>query len=367
MPAKLTRLGTGSGGCPTEGHSLENQAMTSWMNIGPADQPPRHLEKALLTAAPDMYRRRPFRPSVTSTGRVRNSSLVQQVTLNGDNLSTEISLIGGNERGIFISCVKHDSGAEEASLKEGCQLLLLDGCIKGKKQCIPLDTCTKEEAHWTIQRCKGTVTVHFKSNSEGYNKLLKDLEDGQIISGDSFYIRLNLNISSQSDSCSLSVQCDEIVHVLDTLYQGRCEWWCSRVDPFTDRNLEAGSIPSYSRAQQLFLVKLQKLIQRGIKDDTDGSISTLRARRLHADLTSFSRDARKSRSGTPTPSSVSIHMNGVYSAVSCINCKSIHPFAFDYNSFTQLSFALKFGTGGFARSVFLLLSAAKESAGVPAC
>ncbi|XP_063286289.1 caspase recruitment domain-containing protein 11 [Pelobates fuscus] len=222
---------------------------------------------------------RPFRPSVTSTGRVRNSSLVQQVTLNGDNLSTEISLIGGNERGIFISCVKHDSGAEEASLKEGCQLLLLDGCIKGKKQCIPLDTCTKEEAHWTIQRCKGTVAVHFKSNSEGYNKLLKDLEDGQIISGDSFYIRLNLNISSQSDSCSLSVQCDEIVHVLDTLYQGRCEWWCSRVDPFTDRNLEAGSIPSYSRAQQLFLVKLQKLIQRGIKDDTDGSISTLRARR----------------------------------------------------------------------------------------
>ncbi|XP_053552728.1 caspase recruitment domain-containing protein 11 [Bombina bombina] len=222
---------------------------------------------------------RPFRPSVTSTGRLRSCNhLVQQVTLNGDNLIMEISLIGGNDRGIFIRSVKPGSGAEEASLKEGYQLLWLDGYFKDIKQCIQLDSCTKEEAHWTIQRCRGPVTVHYKANQEAYKKLMMDLSEGQIQSGDSFYIRLNLNISSQLDSCSLSVQCDEIVHVLDTMYQGRYEWLCSRVDPFTDRNLESGTIPSYSRAQQLFLVKLQRLLHRGSRDETESS-NTLRATR----------------------------------------------------------------------------------------
>uniref|UniRef100_A0A6I8S7J1 Caspase recruitment domain family member 11 n=1 Tax=Xenopus tropicalis TaxID=8364 RepID=A0A6I8S7J1_XENTR len=221
---------------------------------------------------------RPFRPSITSTGHVRNSNTtLQNVTLNGDNLMSEISIVGGNERGIFISRVKPGSCAEKASLKEGFQLLLLDGYIKGKKQCIPFDSCTKEEAHWTIQRCNGLITIHYRLNKEGYRKLITDLEEGKIISGDSFYIRLNLNISNQWDSCTLSVYCDEVVHVLDTMYQGKCEWLCAKVDPFTDRNLEAGTIPSYSRAQQIFLVKLKKNLYRGNRDEAENSSSTLSA------------------------------------------------------------------------------------------
>ncbi|CAI9604478.1 unnamed protein product, partial [Staurois parvus] len=109
-----------------------------------------------------------------------------------------------------------------------------------------MDSCTKEEAHWAIQRCKGLVAVHYKLNTEGYSKLMKDLEEGKVRSGDSFYIRLNLNISSHLDSCSLSVNCDDIVHVLDTMHQGRYEWLCARVDPFTVRNMDVGTIPSYS-------------------------------------------------------------------------------------------------------------------------
>lgn len=81
-----------------------------------------------------------------------------------------------------------------------------------------------------------------------YRRLQRDLADGTLASGDSFYIRVNLNISGQSDNCSLSVRCDEVVHVLDTRHQGRCEWLCSRVDPFTSHDQgERGTIPSYSR------------------------------------------------------------------------------------------------------------------------
>ncbi|XP_028913982.1 caspase recruitment domain-containing protein 11 isoform X3 [Ornithorhynchus anatinus] len=138
-----------------------------------------------------------------------------------------------------------------------------------------------------VRRCKEDAphrsTVEEDNDSlgdiDGYRKLLKDIDEGLITSGDSFYIRLNLNISSQLDSCSMSVKCDEVVHVRDTMYQEKCEWLCSRVDPFNDRDLDTGTIPSYSRAQQLLLVKLQRLMHRGSRDETENSHHTLRALR----------------------------------------------------------------------------------------
>lgn len=81
----------------------------------------------------------------------------------------------------------------------------------------------------------------------GYKRLRKDLDEGGLVSGDSFYIRLNLNVSSQSDSCSLGVRCDDVVHVLDTRHGSKCEWLCARVDGFTHKDLEKGTIPSFSR------------------------------------------------------------------------------------------------------------------------
>lgn len=85
-------------------------------------------------------------------------------------------------------------------------------------------------------------------HTPAYRRLQGDVADGTLASGDSFYIRVNLNISGQSDSCSLVVRCDEVVHVLDTRYQGRGEWLCARVDPYTGCDLaERGTLPSNSR------------------------------------------------------------------------------------------------------------------------
>ncbi|KAM9209318.1 caspase recruitment domain-containing protein 11 [Dugong dugon] len=223
---------------------------------------------------------RPFRPSVTSGGHLRGPGpAVQHATLSGDSLIAQLTVVGGNARGSFIHSVKPGSLAEKAGLREGHQLLLLEGCIRGERQSVPLETCTKEEARWTIQRCSGPITLHYKVNHEGYRKLLKDMEEGLITSGDSFYIRLNLNISSQLDACSMSLKCDDVVHVRDTMYQDRHEWLCARVDPFTDHDLDMGTIPSYSRAQQLLLVKLQRLMHKGSREEVDGAHHTLRALR----------------------------------------------------------------------------------------
>uniref|UniRef100_A0A673IYZ3 Caspase recruitment domain-containing protein 11-like n=1 Tax=Sinocyclocheilus rhinocerous TaxID=307959 RepID=A0A673IYZ3_9TELE len=212
---------------------------------------------------------RPFRPSLTSGPPQNPLRPVQSLLLSGENLLSNVTLIGGNDSGIFVSSVQSGSETEQAGVKVGHHLLMLEGNVRGEAHSVALDTCTKEEAHWTLQRCTGQVHLHYKSNYDGYRRLLKDIEDGTVVSGDSFYIRLNLNISSQLDNCSLNVRCDEVLHVLDTMHQGKCEWLCARVDPFTNKDTERGTIPSYSRAQQLLLVKIQKLMCRGGREEFD--------------------------------------------------------------------------------------------------
>uniref|UniRef100_A0A6D2XVZ3 CARD domain-containing protein n=1 Tax=Takifugu rubripes TaxID=31033 RepID=A0A6D2XVZ3_TAKRU len=178
---------------------------------------------------------RPFRPSLSSFSRVSSSlKPVQQLSLMGDDLLKDLTLVGGNESGIFVSSVQTSSPAEKAGLREGHHLLLLEGCIRGEQQSVSLDTSTQEEAHWMLQHCSGPVRLHYRPNYDcEWDSRCRDLTEGLLASGDSFYIRLNLNISSQSDNCTLSVRCDDIVHVLDTRYQNRCEWLCTCVDPYS--------------------------------------------------------------------------------------------------------------------------------------
>ncbi|XP_056262600.1 caspase recruitment domain-containing protein 11 [Pseudoliparis swirei] len=214
---------------------------------------------------------RPFRPSLSSFSR-SSASLkpVQELSLLGENLLVDIALVGGNHSGLFISAVQSGSMAEKAGLREGHHLLQLEGRIREENQCISLDTSTQEEAYWTLQHCCGPVKLHYRANFDSYRRLQRDLADGPLVSGDSFYIRVNLNISGQSDCCSLSVRCDEVVHVLDTRHQGRSEWLCAHVDPYSGGDLaDRGTIPSNSRAQQLLLVKIQKLVSRGGKDENE--------------------------------------------------------------------------------------------------
>uniref|UniRef100_A0A8C6S8E9 Caspase recruitment domain family, member 11 n=1 Tax=Neogobius melanostomus TaxID=47308 RepID=A0A8C6S8E9_9GOBI len=213
---------------------------------------------------------RPFRPSLSSITRMSSTlKPVQEVSLLGDNLLKDITLVGGNDSGIFISSVQAGSGAEKAGLREGHHLLMLEGDIRGENQSVSLDTSTQEEAHWTLQHCSGPVKLHYRSNNdEGH------ITDGTLASGDSFYIRVNLNISN-SENGSLNVRCDEVVHVLDTHHQERTEWLCARVDPYTGLDLpERGTVPCNSRAQQLLLVKIQKLVYRGGKEESDISRNT---------------------------------------------------------------------------------------------
>lgn len=73
-----------------------------------------------------MFVCRPFRPSLSSFSRISSSlKPVQELSLPGDNLLKDISLVGGNESGIFISSVQPGSIAEKVGLREGHHLLLV--------------------------------------------------------------------------------------------------------------------------------------------------------------------------------------------------------------------------------------------------
>uniref|UniRef100_A0A8C5DRG4 Caspase recruitment domain family, member 11 n=1 Tax=Gouania willdenowi TaxID=441366 RepID=A0A8C5DRG4_GOUWI len=229
---------------------------------------------------------RPFRPSLSSFSTSSASMKpVQELSLPGDSLLKDVTLVGGNKSGIFISSVQPGSNAEKAGLREGLHLLLLEGCIRGETQSVSMDTSTQEEALWMLQHCTGQVQLHYRANYDTYRRLQRDLVDGTLVSGDSFYIRVNLNIPKESDGCSLPVLCDEVVHVLDTRHQGRCEWLCARVDPYTGQDLaEQGTLPSNSRAQQLLLVKIQKLVCRGGKEENESNLNATELFQLNSNI-----------------------------------------------------------------------------------
>lgn len=102
-----------------------------------------HLTESEITNCPFLSWTRPFRPSVTSVGRIRSSChTIQRVTLNGDSLNSEITLLGGNDKGSFISSVKTGSPAEKAGLREGHQILLVSmKSSPSSTGCLPTHLC----------------------------------------------------------------------------------------------------------------------------------------------------------------------------------------------------------------------------------
>uniref|UniRef100_A0A2R9B3M9 Caspase recruitment domain family member 10 n=1 Tax=Pan paniscus TaxID=9597 RepID=A0A2R9B3M9_PANPA len=70
-----------------------------------------------------------------------------------------------------------------------------------------------------------------------------------------FYIRANLTLPERADPHALCVKAQEILRLVDSAYKRRQEWFCTRVDPLTLRDLDRGTVPNYQRAQQLLEVQ----------------------------------------------------------------------------------------------------------------
>ncbi|KAH0616913.1 hypothetical protein JD844_028377 [Phrynosoma platyrhinos] len=169
-------------------------------------------------------------------------------------LAGDISILGGNRTGIYVQWVRPGSEAESVGLREGCRLLEIRGTqLNG--EVLSLENCTREVAYLSLLHWDDPSSLLFLPDRRGYQPLKEALDAGQKVPGDSFYVRANLNLLELADPYALCVKCREILHITDTLHKGRLEWYCARVDPFTLRDLDKGTVPNYSRAQQLLKIQ----------------------------------------------------------------------------------------------------------------
>nr|XP_008108888.1 PREDICTED: caspase recruitment domain-containing protein 10 [Anolis carolinensis]XP_008108891.1 PREDICTED: caspase recruitment domain-containing protein 10 [Anolis carolinensis]XP_008108892.1 PREDICTED: caspase recruitment domain-containing protein 10 [Anolis carolinensis]XP_016849173.1 PREDICTED: caspase recruitment domain-containing protein 10 [Anolis carolinensis]XP_016849174.1 PREDICTED: caspase recruitment domain-containing protein 10 [Anolis carolinensis] len=174
-------------------------------------------------------------------------------------LAGDITILGGNRTGIYVQWVRPGSEAETIGLREGCRLLELRRTqLNG--EVLSLENCTREVAYLSLLHWDDPSSLIFLPDRKGYHPLKEALDAGQRVPGDSFYVRANLNLLDLADPNGLCVKCREILHITDTLHKGRLEWYCARVDPFTLRDLDKGTVPNYSRAQQL--LKIQAAAQQ---------------------------------------------------------------------------------------------------------
>nr|XP_046163499.1 caspase recruitment domain-containing protein 11 isoform X2 [Oncorhynchus gorbuscha] len=174
------------------------------------------------------------------------------------SLADDITIIGGNRTGIFVSRVRAGSPAEQWGLKEGSELLELEKVLFGGGSVL-MGQCTGEVAHFSLQWWTEPSSLKHQTNTEAYSKLCAQLPSPNFYGADSFYVRVNLDLDPHSDLPCLGVRCDDIIHVTDTRYNGKSQWRCTLMNPRTAKPLQAGVMPNYNRAQQLLLVRLRTI------------------------------------------------------------------------------------------------------------
>ncbi|XP_069887692.1 caspase recruitment domain-containing protein 14 [Dipodomys merriami] len=191
--------------------------------------------------------------------------ILSQVTVlafQGTALLKQLRVIGGNLTGIFIHHVTPGSAADGMALRPGTQIIMVDHEAAEPSFKATLENTTLEQAVRLLQRVNGFCCLSVKVNTEGYKKLVQDLEAKVVTSGDSFYIRVNLALPGRGEG-ELPVNCNDTLHVTDTMFQGRGCWLAHRLDPYSMQHTDHGTIPNYPGAQQQLLTLIQDMTQRG--------------------------------------------------------------------------------------------------------
>ncbi|CAH6776514.1 caspase recruitment domain-containing protein 14 [Phodopus roborovskii] len=226
------------------------------------------LDGADLSQSEDSLQESSRSPDVSESGvpvrRRPARKILSQVTVlafQGDALLEQIGVIGGNLTGIFIHRVTPGSAADEMALRPGTQIMMVDYKPTEPSLRATLENATLEQAVGFLRRVNGSCYLSVKVNTEGYKNLIQDLDAKVATSGDSFYIRVNLAVQRKGGG-ELHAHCNDILHVTDTMFQGRSCWHAHHVNPYTMKDMEPGTIPNYSQAQQQLLALIQDMMQR---------------------------------------------------------------------------------------------------------
>ncbi|XP_020018203.2 caspase recruitment domain-containing protein 10 isoform X1 [Castor canadensis] len=160
-------------------------------------------------------------------------------------VSDSLSFLGDRWSGAAVRRVLSGPGSAKTELREP------------KAEAADLDGASLEaEAQQRTLTWSQVSTLPFLLDSKACQSFHEALDAwAKAPSGEPFYIRANLTLPERADPHALCVKAQEILRLVDPAYKRRQEWFCTRVDPLTLRDLDRGTVPNYQRAQQLLEVQ----------------------------------------------------------------------------------------------------------------
>uniref|UniRef100_A0A8C1HSH1 Tight junction protein 3 n=1 Tax=Cyprinus carpio carpio TaxID=630221 RepID=A0A8C1HSH1_CYPCA len=152
--------------------------------------------------------------------------------------SVGLRLVGGNDVGIFVGGVQPNSPAQMQGMKEGDQILEVNG--------VDFNHFTREEAAMYLMNIHAGERIDIRTQNKMniYKKILKSSL------GDSFYIRTHFDHVAES-SVGLSFTRGEVFRVVDTMHRGKLGTWLAVRMGNDLHELDKGTIPNQTKAETL--------------------------------------------------------------------------------------------------------------------
>uniref|UniRef100_A0A674DMQ4 Tight junction protein 3 n=1 Tax=Salmo trutta TaxID=8032 RepID=A0A674DMQ4_SALTR len=192
-----------------------------------ASPPPRRGESSRVTEDHSRYR---VLPDLYSSD-LNTVSFVKEG-------SVGLRLVGGNDVGIFIGGVQPNSPAHEQGMKEGDQIMQVNGVDFGHFN-------REEAAMFLINIKRGEpVDIRTQNKMDIYKKILKSNL------GDSFYIRTHFDNEAEGHN-SLAFTRGEVFRVVDTMHRGKLGKWLAIRMGNDLHELDKGTIPNQAGAETL--------------------------------------------------------------------------------------------------------------------
>uniref|UniRef100_A0A3Q2ZDE7 Caspase recruitment domain family, member 14 n=1 Tax=Hippocampus comes TaxID=109280 RepID=A0A3Q2ZDE7_HIPCM len=164
------------------------------------------------------------------------------IAFQGETLLNQIAVVGGNKTGVFVHEVTEGSAAHTVGITQGAQIVRYKQDEKALK--MVLEDSTLEEALWALGQVTGPCHLSLRPRPD-YEALLQQLQESEMSSGDSFYVRVNVTIPAGPKG-TLTVSCNDILHVTNTRpADTQDSWYVSKVHPCQLLALHSGLVPNY--------------------------------------------------------------------------------------------------------------------------
>ncbi|XP_057698568.1 caspase recruitment domain-containing protein 14 [Corythoichthys intestinalis] len=201
---------------------------------------------------------------------IRVNGRVVTIAFQGETLLNQIAVVGGNKTGVFVHEVTEGSSAHTVGITHGAQIVEVRYQQDQKAVKMVLEDSTLEEAQWALGQVTGLCHLSLRPRQDDYEALLQQLQQSEMSSGDSFYVRVNVTIPAGPKE-TLTVSCNDILHVTNTRPAATEDsWYANQVHPCQLLALHSGLVPNYYRAQRLLIGAIEEMNSQTCKSQKEG-------------------------------------------------------------------------------------------------